>query len=159
MPSARAWCILVISAVPPSASPSIRVISHSGLARSKSDIAASRPISSTASRVPGCGAVTRRMWKPRSNSGQSAQRGGAGRGEDTIRWRKVGSRRLSPSNRSTNSSQSGVLSNREIVTMVDRKTGSLSIAHRKASVFCMNSLIVFILRRDRVFGIDSDDTL
>jgi hypothetical protein len=45
------------------------------------------------------------------------------------------------------------------VTMVDRKTGSLSIAQRKASVFCMNSLIVFILRRDRVFGIDSDDKL
>jgi hypothetical protein len=45
------------------------------------------------------------------------------------------------------------------VTMVDRKTGSLSIAQRKASVFCMNSLIVFILRRDRVFGIDSDANL
>ena len=66
-------------------------------------------------------------------------------------------RRLSPSNRSTNSPQSGVLSSREIVTMVDRKTGSLSIAHRKASVFCMNSVIVSILRRDRLFGIDSDD--
>ena len=163
MPSASEWCIFVISAVPPSASPSTRVISHIGLAGLEAPNIAGQPAHLPPCReLPAADAAAHTTHVEAEIEVRAVLRAGRGRAKRRhypLAEDRQSSAEPPESNRSTNSPQSGVLSSREIVIMVDRKTGSLSIAHRKASVFCMNSLIVFILRRDRGFGIDSDDKL
>ena len=67
-PSVRPWWNLHNTAAPPFSRPSISVAVHKGRARSKSDIAATRAISRTPSRLPGS-APTPGAWKSMSSRG------------------------------------------------------------------------------------------
>ncbi|SKY04640.1 Uncharacterised protein [Mycobacteroides abscessus subsp. abscessus] len=76
-PSIRHRCDLVRIANPPSSSPSIRYISHSGRLRSRGRDITRDTRSSRSAIVPGDGKPDRRMWKLMSKSGSSAQTGRA----------------------------------------------------------------------------------
>ena len=75
MPSISAWWVLLISAKPPSSSPSMIHISHSGLERSScwDMIRATRRISWSSE--PGDGSAVWRTWYSRLNVGSSTHSG------------------------------------------------------------------------------------
>ena len=76
-----------------------------------------------------------------SKSGSYSQRGGAGGSVSTTRCLNIGMSREIRSNRSTTASQSGERSSTMMVTIVERRLGSCSIAQANASLLRMKSAI------------------
>jgi hypothetical protein len=88
----------------------------------------------------GCGGdATRRRCRVRSKSGSRVQRGVARRPGGSTGWRrKIGTKRVARSRRSTRVSHSGDRSSQATATIVDLSTGSLSMYHENASLSRMN---------------------
>ena len=91
-PSVIEWCTFIANAaVAPPSSPSNRVNSHNGRARSNEHDAIGCSASRRVGASPGGGRRSRRRWKSRSNVDSTAQRGGPMRnGGESTRWRKRG---------------------------------------------------------------------
>ena len=143
-PSDREWWSLTMSAASPPSMPSTRVTSHNGRARSKAAIADRRASASTASRVPGGGAVTRLRCQFRSKCGSQLHRGPVRRnGDSTTHWRSEGISRDIRSTRSTSTSQSGVRSSQSMTTTVERSAGSRSMYQVNASLARMYAIFIF----------------
>ena len=143
-PSDREWWSLTMSAASPPSMPSTRVTSHNGRARSKAAIADRRASASTASRVPGGGAVTRLRCQFRSKCGSQIHRGPVRRnGDSTTHWRSEGISRDIRSTRSTSTSQSGVRSSQSMTTTVERSAGSRSMYQVNASLARMYAIFIF----------------
>ena len=133
-PSVTAWCTFIASAAPSPSSPSNKVNSHSGRARSNAADAIGCSASSSARRSPGAVSRTRRRWKSRSNDSSTTHRGGPRRnGGESTRWRRRGMTRVARSMRARNRFQSGARSRMATARMVDRRIGSFSMFHMRAS--------------------------
>ena len=137
-PSVRLWCTFITRAARSPSSPSIRVQTQGGRDSSNPVIASPRANSITVSGVRGDGASIRRRWRERSNS-QSTHRGvDSPAGDRTGRWRNRGITLVACSRRAATTSKSGRLSSQVTATMVDRRVGSCSMFHARASGSRMN---------------------
>ena len=90
-PSASAWCTLLMTPTLPSASPSTKYITHSGLLRSSGVLAISPMASSNSRRPPGLGSRSGRTWYSRSTSTCSRHMGWWNLNGMSTNWKRIGS--------------------------------------------------------------------